>query len=340
MRFQYESKLMDVNPLEPKELKIGVLTGLRYSAKSCLSANFTMQKVRFRFSNYWLPSVWSSVLVFVSLGVCAADTTVVRHNFYDDQKSETLNYKGEVLALILEKSKAKYGPYVMKKGPQIDWSQSRAYSQLERGELDLIASQTSHAREQAGLPVRYCLYKGLLGIRIGMGTRDTVAALERMQNRAELDRVKLGQVFDWPDYAIQTEAGLQVVRLTNVASSIERLKSGSFQLLPLGIVEVAPIAQKYGLHTVSTWAIAYPTAYYFFVTKKRPELAERLSYGFEQAIRDGSFDALFARRLEPLVAAAGLQKRKLFRIENPYLPAATPLGRKELWHSLLSTVLQ
>lgn len=299
-----------------------------------------MHKVRFHCLHSLLPSVWCGVLVFFSLGVCAAETTVVRHNFFDDQKSETLNYKGEVLALILEKSKAKYGPYAMKKGPPTDSSQSRAYRQLERGEFDLIASQTSHAREQAGLPVRYCLYKGLLGIRIGMGAPATVAALEGIKTRDELDRVKLGQVFDWPDYAIQTEAGLQVARLTNVASSIERLKSGSFQLLPLGIVEVAPIARKYGLETVSTWAIAYPTAYYFFVTKKRPELAERLAYGFEQAVRDGSFDALFARRLEPLVAAAGLQKRKLFRIENPYLPAATPLSRKELWHPLLSTVLQ
>ncbi len=298
-----------------------------------------MQKVRFRYLNYCLPSVWSSVWVLASFSACAVETTVVRHNFFEDQKAETLNYKGEVLALILEKSKAKYGPYVVKKGPQIDWSQSRAYSQLERGELDLIASQTSHAREQAGLPVRYCLYKGLLGIRIGMGTRETVAALEGIRTREQLDRVKLGQVFDWPDYAIQTEAGLQVMRLTNVASSIERLKSGSFQLLPLGIVEVAPIAQKYGLQTVSNWAIAYPTAYYFFVTKKRPELAERLAYGFERAIKDGSFDALFARHLEPLVAAAGLQKRKLFRIDNPYLPAATPLGRKELWHPLLNSVL-
>jgi hypothetical protein len=228
----------------------------------------------------------------------------------------------------------------MKKNAQQNWSQSQSYKQLELGNLDLMSSMTSFAREQSGLPVRYCLYKGLLGVRIGMGTPTAVAALEGIQTREALNQVKLGQVFDWPDYAIQTEAGLHVVRLTSVASSIERLKMGTFQLLPLGIVEVAPIARQYDLATVSSWAIVYPTAYYFFVSKKRPELAQRLEYGFEQAIKDRSFDQLFAKRIGPLIAEADLDKRKLFPIRNPYLPKATPLARKELWHPLVSSILQ
>jgi hypothetical protein len=203
-----------------------------------------------------------------------------------------------------------------------------------------MTSMTSEARELAGIPIRYCLYKGLLGIRIGMGTQAAVAELDRIQSREELNRVKLGGVFDWPDYAIQSDAGLQVMRLTDVASSIPRLKLGTFQLLPLGVVEVAPIAKKYELQTVSTWAIAYPTAYYFFVSKARPELAERLEYGFEQAIKDRSFDQLFSKRIGPLIAATSLERRKLFYIRNPYLPKATPLARKELWHPLVNSSLQ
>ena len=282
----------------------------------------------------------ATLLIWTAIPVGAAEPLVVRHNFFLDQNAGTLNYKGEVLALILEKSKAKYGPYVMKKGAQQDWSQSQSYKQLEQGNLDLMSSMTNYAREQSGLPVRYCLYKGLLGVRIGMGTSAAVAALEGVQTREALNQVKLGQVFDWPDYAIQTEAGLNVVRLTSVASSIERLKMGTFQLLPLGIVEVAPIARQYDLKTISNWAIVYPTAYYFFVSKKRPELAERLEYGFEQAIKDRSFDQLFEKRIGPLVAAADLDNRKLFSIRNPYLPKATPLTRKELWHPLVSRILQ
>jgi hypothetical protein len=283
--------------------------------------------------------LWAAFMVLSGCAL-AKEPLVVRHNFFDEQNPAALNYKGEVLALILEKSKDKYGPYLMKKGNQIQASQTRYYRQLEQGELDLISSMTSHAREQSAIPVRYCLYKGLLGVRIGMGSEAVVAELEGVQTRAALDRVKLGQVFDWPDYAIQTEAGLQVIRLTNVASSIQRLKDGSFQLLPLGIVEVAPIARQYDLKTISSWAIAYPAAYYFFVSKKRPELAQRLAYGFEKALADKSFDQLFSKRIGPLIAAAGLDNRKLFHLKNPQLPAATPLERKELWHPLVLSNLQ
>jgi len=294
---------------------------------------------RVPFPNFSVLLLCASLTVF-SRSAIAAEPLVVRHNFYVDQNSETLNYKGEVLALVLEKSKSRYGPYVMKKVDLKDWSQSRTYNQLEHGQLDLISSMTSEAREKAGLPIRYCLYKGLLGIRIGMGSEARVAELDQIQTREQLNKVKFGQVFDWPDYAIQTHAGLQVLPLTSVASSIPRLKMGSFDLLPLGVVEVAPIARQHGLKVISTWAIAYPTAYYFFVDKNRPELAERMAYGFEQAIKDHSFDRLFSKRIGPLIADAGLANRKMFYIRNPYLPKATPLERKELWDPLVNGRLQ
>ena len=296
-----------------------------------------MDLCHWRSAIHWLFCCW---LALAGLVASAVEPLRVRHNFFVDQNSDVLNYKGEVLTLLLEKSKARFGPYRMEKGPHINWSQSRAYSQLEAGNLDLISSMTSEEREKSGIPVRYCLYKGLLGVRIGMGTPETVEALDRIRTREELNQVKLGQVFDWPDFTIQTQAGLQVMRLPDLALSVPRLKMGTFQLLPLGIVEVATNAKKYDLATISTWAIAYPTAYYFFVSKARPELAERLAYGFEQAIKDHSFDQLYARRIGPLVAAMGLEKRKLFHIRNPLLPQATPLARKELWHPLVTSTLQ
>ncbi len=279
----------------------------------------------------WLGAL---AMTLASGWVAAAEPLVVRHNFFVTPDSQQLNYKGEVLSLLLEKSKARYGPYVLQKGDQVGWSQNRAYAELERGKLDLIASMTNEAREKSGIPIRYCLYKGLLGMRVGMGTHERVRELDRINTWEELKQVRLGQVFDWPDYAIQTDAGLNVLRLSESASSIPRLKLGTFDLMPLGIVEAGPIAKRNDLALVSTWVIAYPTAYYFFVSKKRPELAERLTYGFEQAIKDQSFEQLFDKRIAPLIADAGLEKRKIFYLKNAYLPKDTPLDRKELWHAL------
>lgn len=265
----------------------------------------------------------------------AAPPTVVRHSLYESPDSTVLNYRGEILQLVLEKSKAKYGPYILENGHKKGWGQTRVFNQLELGNLDVVASMTNDERESKAIPVRYCLYKGLLGVRIGLGNKENVAKLNAVKTREELDQVEIGQVFDWPDYSIQKDAGLKVLSLPDLPSSLNRLKIGSFQLMPMGVVEVAAIAKTNDLSIISSWAIAYPTAYYFFVGKQRPELAERLAYGFEQAIRDRSFEQLFANRIEPLVQSAGLNNRKIFFLKNPYLPKRTPLERKELWHPLV-----
>ncbi len=284
-----------------------------------------------------LSCLWTLVMATCA---SAAAPLLVRHDFFVSAGSNTLNYKGEVLTLLLEKSKGRYGPYVTQRIDQRGWSKNRAYAELERGNLDLITSMTEESREETSIPIRYCLYKGLLGVRIGMGTPERVHQLDQLRTWDELKEVRLGQVFYWPDFTIQTDAGLKVLRLTEMTASLQRLKLGTFDLLPLGVVEVEPIAKQNNLALISTWAIAYPTAYYFFVSKKRPELAERLAYGFEQAIKDRSFDQLFAKRIGPLIADMNLEKRKIFYLQNALLPKATPLDRKELWHPIVRDHLQ
>lgn len=244
-------------------------------------------------------------------------------------------FKAKSYSFCLKKSQAKYGAFHIEVVSGSGMSQGRVFRELQSGNLDLTTSMTDESREQMAIPIRYCLYKGLLGVRIGMGTKETVDKLQGIQTREELRQVTLGQVFDWPDYSIQKDAGLTVERLPDFDSGVYRLQKGTLSLMPMGIVEVAPIAKKRGLAVISDWAIAYPTAYYIFVSKHRPELAERLQYGFELAIKDHSFDALFAKRIGTQLVAAGLEKRRLFHIPNASLPKATPLDRKELWHPLV-----
>lgn len=271
----------------------------------------------------------------------AADTpTQVRYYITTQANAPEQNYKQEVVTLLLEKSKAKYGPYAMEAASAKGMTQGRVFRELQGGRIDLTTSMTDASREDMAIPIRYCLYKGLLGVRIGMGTKATVDALNSIQTRDELNQVELGQVFDWPDYSVQHEAGLKVARLSDFSAGLVRLENGSLSLMPLGVVEVAPIAKAHSLSLISTWAIAYPTAYYIFVSKKRPELAERLKYGFEMALKDHSFGALFAKRIGTQLAAAGLEKRRMFYVPNHYLPKETPLDRKELWHPLVLQKLQ
>ncbi len=275
----------------------------------------------------------AGVLLLAGLSSQAAPPTRIRHNFTGQQNAGELGWEALVLNLVLEKSKARYGDYVLDKVEGI--SQNRAFSELSTGHLDVVSSMTDLNREAQATPIRYCLYKGLLGIRVGMGLPEQVARYEGTDSLEALRKIELGLVFDWPDFSIQNDAGLKVVRLPSFAAGLASLRGPGPKLLPMGIVEAQPIARAKGLDVVKGWAIAYPTAYYFFVSHKNAELAERLNYGFEQAIKDKSFDALFSKKLGPLIAAAGLEQRRLFVIPNPYLSKETPFARKELWHPIV-----
>lgn len=286
-------------------------------------------------------AVWGIAIAFSCAQAVSAEQPMrVRESFTGPNNALERNFKSEVIQLLLEKSRAKYGAYRIEVINGSTMTQGRVFRELQAGHVDVTTSMTDESREQMAIPIRYCLYKGLLGVRIGMGTQATVDKLEHIQSREELNRIPLGLVFDWPDYSIQKDAGLAVERLQDFDSGVFRLQKETLSLMPLGVVEVAPIARKRGLATISSWAIAYPTAYYIFVSKTRPELAERLQFGFEVALKDHSFDALFAKHIGTQLASAGLEKRRMFHIPNPYLPKATPLERRELWHPLVLQKLQ
>jgi hypothetical protein len=82
--------------------------------------------------------------------------------------------------------------------------------------------------------------------------------------------------------------------------------------------------------------LIYPLPTYFFVSKHDPELAQELEKGLEAAIADGSFDRFFyaAPEVKEALKKSDLSNRRAIRIENPFLPKATPLNRKELFLDL------
>ena len=64
-----------------------------------------------------------------------------------------------------------------------------------------LSLQTNESREKTSIPNRYCMYKELLGVCVGMGTKAVVRDLDKLTTWTQLKDVTLGQVFDWPDFA-------------------------------------------------------------------------------------------------------------------------------------------
>ncbi|MEJ6006007.1 hypothetical protein WG899_10655 [Paucibacter sp. AS339] len=263
-----------------------------------------------------------------------APPLLVRHALAQEQNAKVLTYEQAVLRLLLDKTVASHGPYLLQATEVV--SQNRAFLQLAAGELDLLSSMSSRERETQGLPIRVCLYRGLLGVRLPIALNQRREQLESVNTLQQALALRIGQVADWPDTKVLSDNGWKVERLPRLSTFPEMLKRERIDLFALGAIEVYPIIDTMpGLSVLDQWLIAYPAVFYFFVNPKQAALAERLRRGWDIVLADGSFEALFEHWVGPQLARARLNERRWLILKNPELPPATPLGDARLWHPLV-----
>lgn len=267
-----------------------------------------------------------------------AATPEIRYMLSQQQSAKVITYERAVLDLLLEKTVASHGPYRLQASQAM--TQSRTFRRLADGELDLTTSMTSSAREAAAIPVRVCLYRGLLGVRLPIAASARRGGLDSVEQVAQLRTLNLGQVADWPDTAVLQGNGMRVLGLNRLEIFPEMLRRERIDLFALGAIEAYPIVDALaGVAVLEHWLIAYPSAFYFFVSPAKPELAQRLRKGWELALADGSFEALFEQWAGAQLQRARLSERRWMVLRNPDLPQATPLQDERLWHPLVRSRL-
>lgn len=276
------------------------------------------------------------VLLAASLGLALparAARLLVRHSMVDE--GQPLSYRLAVLKLLLEKTRPRFGAYELVEVPS--GTQARALVQIQRGELDVWASMSSQAREAAAIPIRVCLRRGLNGIRLPICLNQRRAELEAVSDLAAARRLRFAQVESWPDSQVLERNGLPLQRIQRLELFEDMLRLGRFDLFALAADEAHGIVDPMrGISVLASWALAYPSVFYFFVNRQRPELAERLRAGWELVLGDGSFFSLFEQWAGREVARSRLAQRRWLALDNPELPLASlPLQDKRLWHPLV-----
>lgn len=292
---------------------------------------------RWPFSRWCLAWLLSSLLGLLSFSAIAnANTLVIRYPRPESADDKRADYPLKLLALSLQQPNRNV---VLQPSPH-PMPQSRALRQLANQQIDVMWTMTNREREQQFLPVRIPIYKGLIGWRIALIKTERQAEFSAMQDLAQLKALQLGQGHDWPDTAILMHHGFQVTSATNYHSLFKILHAGRIDFFPRSIVEIwgELYNQRHmNLAVEQSFALVYPTAFYFFVNKQNVALAKMIEQGLEQAIRDGRFEHLFWQYQRPWITKAQLEQRRIFRLNNPELPEATPLQRAELWFQAPAT---
>ncbi|MBV8123936.1 MAG: transporter substrate-binding domain-containing protein [Pelomonas sp.] len=244
-----------------------------------------------------------------------------------------LEYVTDLLRLALRYS----GKNFQVKPQPVEMAQQRTFMEIARGEtsLDLMWTMTNPQREtSAMIPVRIPVDRGLLGWRLLLIRQADADRWRHVASIADMQSLVLGQGHDWPDTEILRANGLRVGTSSDYNSLFRMLLRGRIDGFPRSILEIGAELKAHaddGLMVAPDLLLYYPAPSYFFVSPKRPELAEQIRQGLESSIADGSMQKLFKRYFGHLWAEFQLDERRVLRLKNPDLSPLTPLQRPELW---------
>lgn len=268
----------------------------------------------------------------------ALDTYVLDHVFSNADYRD--RYALAVLTAALEASSAKYGPFELSISPH-HMERDRLMLEMVRGDLvNLTAQITSVDWERRLIPIRIPLDKGFSGYRIFLIDGRRQAQFSALTTLQQLQVLPVGSGRQWSATAVLRNAGFEVVAGPSTTGLHAMLAAHRFAYFPRAIEEALferdVFAADFPALAVETdLALYMPLARYFFISPSQQRLAARLEYGMQSIAADGRLDLLFHQAYDGLIEKVGLRKRRIFRLDNPFLPPRTPLSTRAYWYDPL-----
>jgi len=261
------------------------------------------------------------------------------YNGPESAKDTRYNYHWEILKTSLDKTKTNYGSYQML--PSSNMNEKLQIKQLKRGSgnLTVIVRETSVEYEEILLPIRIPVDKDLVGYRVFLIRKEDQKRFSGITMLEHLKEVTIGQGQGWGDVDILRANGFFVDEGTNYEGLFKMLIKKRFDAFSRGVAEVIDEFEQRkvnlpSLHIEETIALYYPLPTYFWFSKNKQGeiLAERVKEGLYTMLDDGSFNKIFNEYHKHVISRHDLGNRKIFRLNNPFLPKETPFDDERLWY--------
>ncbi|MCZ8166687.1 hypothetical protein [Silanimonas sp.] len=279
-----------------------------------------------------LPMLLAALALCPSLPVAAQSATAapatreVRFPGRGEPGDQRFDFSAELLVLVLQRAGGGWKVEIIDA-----MKQPRALQAARQGDVDVVALPNLASDRSRLIVVRKPLRRGLLGMRLLLARPADAERMMRIENLETLKRdFVMGYGDTWMDREALADLGFRLSTGNNYPGLFDMLRAGRFDYLNRGVNELGPeladprLAGS-GLVVVPGIALYYPLDDYFHVTPRRPDLARAIERGFQRALADGSYSALFQKHFEAAMREARLQERSIIHVSGYPVPPGTPL---------------
>jgi len=246
----------------------------------------------------------------------------------------------KLLQLALDKSKHLHGQQSLHILANAEITQGRSIRLLNDNFVDVHWAGSNIEREKYLLPIRFPLFKGLLGYRVSIIYKDNLTLFQKLTPK-KLKKLIACQGAHWPDSDILEFNQYKVMRVPRFDLMFKMVNQKRCDYFPRaifeGYAELKAAQEQYpNLIMFDEVILHYNFPMYFFVNKQNPKLAEQIHYGLQQALNDGSIKEMFRKdiTMEYLFPLNKWQSKQFYNLKNPYLPELTPINDPLLWSTL------
>lgn len=245
-------------------------------------------------------------------------------------------YAHELVEAALKASEGEFGDYKLSVVFSSGNSERTKRMLLLKGEADLTFAPTTAHWEQAFIPIRIPIFKGLLGKRVLIIPKADQHLYSKITSLDELRQYRLGSLNIWQITDIFRQNGFTVVEGSALWGMYHMLHRGRFDFLPRGAYEVEKEIDYInkeisGLTIEKSILLNVQFASYFFVKIDKPKLAKRLRAGLLSIIKNGQFDQIFNRYFGDTMKNLHLSERKNFEIVNESLSELSINNIRTFW---------
>ena len=282
-------------------------------------------------------SIISLLLSFsLALPLTAWADSIVRVTEPHSRKDQRHLYNHAVLNAALEKTIDSHGTYRVEFNLPATQRKRALVEMISGDKINVHIVATQPEWEEKTIAIRIPIVKGLLGYRLFLIKRQTLARFENLESIDQLKALQAGLRQQWTTTEAMQMLGFNIVTGIDYEGLFNMLDLGRFDYFPRGVNEIYGELENRQANFPDMMieprtALYIPQPTYIFVSPQHPQLAQRIEAGLQAMLDDGSLDRLFWQYHGESIEHANLAGRRIFTTENPLLHTQTPIDQTDEW---------